>query len=77
MTLATPIHPSQRAPFLEAVAALLAEHPERGDGLVNRLGREMQPRFMHARPNLVTVNVGRACLHSPRLRGKQTIWRDK
>jgi hypothetical protein len=52
MTLAAPIHPTRRAEYLEAVAALLAQYPERGDGLTFRIGHELQPRFMHASPQL-------------------------
>jgi hypothetical protein len=52
MSLATPIHPSRRGEYLEAVALMLAQYPERGDGLAFRIGRELQPRFMHAPPRL-------------------------
>lgn len=53
--LATPLPRSQRAPFLEAVGALVAQYPERGDGLVHRIAVEMQSRFMHAMPDLQRV----------------------
>ena len=55
MVLATPIHPSRRAEYLQAVAALLAQYPERGDAVAHRLGCELQGRFMHAMPNLRTA----------------------
>jgi hypothetical protein len=50
LVLAEPLAPSQRGAFLEAVAALLAQQPERGDGVVHRLGIEMQARFRAAPP---------------------------
>ena len=52
MSLSTPLHPSRRAEYLEAVAAAIAEYPERGDGLTNRVARELQGRYMHALPNV-------------------------
>jgi hypothetical protein len=52
MVLAAPIPPSRRGEFLEAVGLVLAQHSERGDGLANRLGRELQPQFMSALPNI-------------------------
>lgn len=52
MTLAQPIHPSRRAEYLQACAVLLEQYPERGDGLANRIGRELQGRFMDGMPKL-------------------------
>ena len=48
MSLSTPLHPSRRAEYLEAVAAAIAEYPERGDGLTNR-GRPRATGALHAR----------------------------
>ena len=55
MTLSTPVHPSRRAEYLAAVAAVIAQYPERGDGLAFRIGRELQSRYMHARPDIRRV----------------------
>jgi hypothetical protein len=52
LTLAAPVPPSRRGEYLEAVATLLAQYPERGDGLANRIGRELQSRYMDAMPRL-------------------------
>ena len=42
---AEPLHPSDRGPFLEAVAALL-QGCEIGDGAVSRAAREAQRHFL-------------------------------
>lgn len=55
LTLSAPVHPSRRSEFLEAVAALVAQSGERGDGLTFRLARELQPKFMCAMPDLRAV----------------------
>jgi hypothetical protein len=52
MTIAAPIPPSRRSDFLEAVATILRQPNERGPGLANRIGRELQLRYMHAPPNM-------------------------
>jgi hypothetical protein len=48
MTLAQPIDPAMRDPFLRAVAIELARYqPEAiGPGLTNRVGRELQRQFL-------------------------------
>ena len=44
--LAWPLLPVDRAPFLQAVASKLAEHPElMGDGYLARIAVECQRRF--------------------------------
>jgi hypothetical protein len=44
--LAWPLAPGDRGPFLEAVAAKLAERPElAGDGYIARVAIEVQRRF--------------------------------
>jgi hypothetical protein len=49
MRLAAPLAAADRAPFLEAVAAKLAEHPElAGDGYVARVAAEFQKKFWRA-----------------------------
>ena len=50
--LAQPLAPSQRGPYLEAVALVVSEQAERGDGLTFRIARELQSRFMHAAPDI-------------------------
>jgi hypothetical protein len=50
LVLAQPLAPSQRDDFLRAVAEVLAQHPERGDGLTHKIGVELQTRFRAAPP---------------------------
>jgi hypothetical protein len=52
---AKPLHARDRSPFLEAVATVLAQYPERGDGLAHRIGCELQSRYLHAAPNMLAV----------------------
>jgi hypothetical protein len=52
LTLAQPLAPSQRGAFLKAVAELLAQQPERGPGIVHRLGVELQAQFRATPPSL-------------------------
>ena len=59
MTLAAPIHPTRRTEYLEAVATVLAQHGERGDGLAFRIGRELQSKYMHALPDIRRVSRSR------------------
>jgi hypothetical protein len=59
LTLATPVHPSRRTEYLEAVAALVAQSGEHGDGLTFRIARELQSRFMYAMPDLRAVSRSR------------------
>ena len=60
MTLAQPIDPAMRDPFLRAVAIELARYqPEAiGPGLINRVGRELQRQFLT--PSLGSVPHSRA-----------------
>ena len=60
MTLAQPIDPAMRDPFLRAVAIELARYqPEAiGPGLINRVGRELQRQFFT--PSLGSVPHSRA-----------------
>ena len=60
MTLAQPIDPAMRDPFLGAVAIELARYqPEAiGPGLINRVGRELQRQFLT--PSLGSVPHSRA-----------------
>jgi hypothetical protein len=55
LTLAQPLAPSQRGAFLEAVAEALAQQPARGNGLVHRLGVELQQSFRATPPNIRNV----------------------
>jgi hypothetical protein len=42
MTLAAPLERARRVAFLERATAILASRPERGPGVVHRVGRELQ-----------------------------------
>jgi hypothetical protein len=47
MQLARPLLPADRSAFLEALAAELRAHPgEIGAGLISRIGRQLQGRFL-------------------------------
>jgi hypothetical protein len=46
LRLAEPLHPTLRSPFLRDVAEALRGHAEIGDGLVARIGREVQARYL-------------------------------
>jgi hypothetical protein len=46
MTLSAPIEQRHRAAFVEAVAEQLNRYPERGDGLLHRVARELQRDFV-------------------------------
>jgi hypothetical protein len=61
MTLAAPIEPAMRDPFLRAVAIELERYSAEaiGPGLVSRVGRELQRQFMGA-PALGAVPRSRA-----------------
>jgi hypothetical protein len=50
-TLAAPLHPRDRGPFLERVAERLRGFESLGDGLVTRIAREAQREFFKP-PNL-------------------------
>ena len=53
-----PLAVSQRRPFLEALAADLRQHPEIGDGTVDRAIRETQRQFWQP-PDLSRVAYSR------------------
>jgi hypothetical protein len=40
------LHPDDRGPFLEAVAAKLRDEPVIGDGIVGRMCRALLPQFL-------------------------------
>jgi hypothetical protein len=40
------LHPDDRGPFIEAVAAKLCDQPEIGDGVVARTCRALLPQFL-------------------------------
>ena len=52
LNLAAPLDPAMRDPFLRAVAIELARHPADaiGPGLLQRLGRDLQRRFLKDGP---------------------------
>jgi hypothetical protein len=59
LVLAQPLAPSQRGAFLQAVAEAVAREPARGDGVVHKIGVEMQARF-RALPPPVKFGVARS-----------------
>jgi hypothetical protein len=50
MTLAEPLHPSRRGPFLQAVMQAAAKHPTIGPGLISRIARAVQKNFAGRMP---------------------------
>jgi hypothetical protein len=60
MTLAAPIDPAMRDPFLRAVAIELGRYSAEaiGPGLISRVGRELQRQFLT--PSLGSVPHSRA-----------------
>jgi hypothetical protein len=50
MSLARPLRPDQRSPFLEAVVAEASKHVVVGPGLVSRIARERQRSFLLTNP---------------------------
>jgi hypothetical protein len=46
LALAAPLPEPCRSDFLEAVATELARFPERGDGLLHRVARDAQRKFL-------------------------------
>jgi hypothetical protein len=46
LQLAGPIHPAERSQFLRDVAEQLRGHAEIGDGLIGRVAREVQARYL-------------------------------
>jgi hypothetical protein len=59
-SITEPVPPSQRAAFLEALAAEPARYPveARGLGLLHRLGRSLQRQFLKDGPVAVGGNNG-------------------
>jgi hypothetical protein len=60
LVLAQPLAPSQRGAFLQAVGEALAQCGERGDGVVHRLGVELQARFRAQPPPNFLRGVARS-----------------
>jgi hypothetical protein len=52
MRLAQPLCPEDRSSFLAEVAAELRASPVVGDGLVNRIGAELQRKYLRPSPGV-------------------------